>query len=200
MKGQAQSISPFDSDPNKRYSLEEYFDFELKAEHRHEYWNGSIRAMSYTSPEHGEIQTNLSDTLAACLNAKGCKRYSADRMVYVPSCNKVFYPDLVIVCGEQEFFQYKKKMKATINPTAIIEILSNSTEQQDRIDKWMCYRSIPSLQQYVMVQQDVQSIHSYRRKSEREWEYAYADKAEDAVEILECVVRLEAVYAGVNLP
>lgn len=196
MKGQVQAIPPFDETP-QRYTLEEYFELEYVAELRHEYWDGEIRAMSYTSPEHGEIQTNLSDALAACLNAKGCKRYSADRMVYVPECNKVFYPDLVVVCGEQVFHQHKKKMKATLNPTVIIEILSDSTEQQDRIDKWMCYRSIPSLQQYLMVQQDVRSIHSYCRRTEREWDYSYAEKEEDEVDVLGCVLKLEAVYAGV---
>lgn len=183
----------------KRYTLEEYFDFEYKAVHKHEFWNGEIRAMSYTSPEHGEIQTNLSDALATCLKAKGCKKYIADRMILVPECNKVFYPDLVLICEEQQFYQYKKKMKATLNPTVLIEILSDSTEQQDRIDKWNCYRSIPSLQQYVIVEQNKLNIHSYRRKTEREWDYSYADKPEETIAILDCVVKLEEVYAGVVL-
>lgn len=185
--------------PPKRYTLEEYFDLEFKAERKHEFWNGEIRAMSYTSPEHGEIQTNLSDVLAACLRAKECKKYIADRMILVPECNKVFYPDLVIICGEQQFHQYKKKMKATLNPAVLIEILSDSTEQQDRIDKWNCYRSIPSLQQYVIVEQNKLNIHSYRRKMEREWHYSYADKPGDTISILDCVVQVNAVYEGIAL-
>ncbi len=181
----------------KRYSLEEYFDFEYNAPRKHEFWDGQIHAMAYTSPKHGEIQTNLSDALASCLKAKGCKRYIADRMILVPECNKVFYPDLVIVCGEQQFHQHKKKMQATLNPSVIIEILSDSTEQEDRIDKWMCYRTIPSLQQYIMVQQNTPSIHSYRRKSEREWDYSYANKPEESISVLDCVIKVAEVYAGV---
>lgn len=199
MKAQSQVAPAANAKTPKIYTLEEYFDLEYKAEHRHEFWNGEIRAMAYTSPEHGDIQTNLSDALAACLNAKGCKRYTADRMILVPECNKVFYPDLVIICGEQEFYQYKKKMKATVNPAVLIEILSDSTEQKDRIDKWACYRKIPSLQQYVMVHQNTPSIHSYRRKTEREWDYSYADKPEETITILDCVVEIDAVYAGIVL-
>lgn len=84
MQSQAQSV-PTGKKPvaTKTYSLEEYFDFEFSAEGKHEYLNGQIRAMAYTSPAHGEIQTNLMDALAACLKAKACKRYAADRMVYV---------------------------------------------------------------------------------------------------------------------
>ena len=183
----------------KSYSLEEYFDLEYNAARKHEYLDGQIRAMAYTSPAHGEIQTNLMDALAACLKAKSCKRYAADRMVYVRDCNKVFYPDLVIVCGEQEFRSHKGKMKATLNPSVIIEILSDSTEEEDRIDKWGCYRTVPSLQQYIMVQQNAQSIHSYRRKSEREWDYSYANKHEEAISVLDCLVHVSDVYAGVEL-
>ncbi|MDX1941384.1 MAG: Uma2 family endonuclease [Saprospiraceae bacterium] len=196
----ANSKSTANLNAPKRYTLEEYFDFEYKAEYRHEFWNGEIRAMAYTSPEHGEIQTNLSDALAACLRAKECKKYITDRMILVPECNKVFYPDLAIICGEQQFYQYKKKMKATLNPTVLIKILSDSTEQQDRIDKWNCYRSIHSLQEYVIVEQNKLSIHSYRRKTEREWDYSYADKPDETINILDCVVQLNAVYAGITLP
>lgn len=182
----------------KRYTLEEYFDFEYKAERKHEFWDGQIHAISYTSPAHGEIQTNFSDALAACLKGKDCKRYTSDRMILVPECNKVFYPDLVIICGEQQFYSYKKNMKATLNPSVIIEILSDSTEQEGRIDKWMCYRTIASLQQYIMVQQNTMSLHSYRRKNSREWDYAYADKAEETIPVMDCLIKVEAVYAGVT--
>lgn len=183
----------------KRYTLEEYFDFEYKAEHKHEFWNGEIRAMAYTSPEHGRIQTNLMDELAACLKAKGCMRYTSDRMILVPECNKVFYPDITIICEEEVFQVHKKKMKATLNPAVIIEILSDSTEKQDRIDKWTCYRNIIALQQYVMVQQDKRSIHSYRRRTEREWDYSYADKPNETIDILDCSLSIDAVYAGIAL-
>ena len=200
MEGQAQSAPVSKkSSAAKTYTLEEYFDFEYKAEGKHEYLDGRIRAMAYTSPAHGRIQTNFMDELAQCLKAKGCMRYTSDRMVYVPQCNKIFYPDILIVCDTETFRQYKGKMKATLNPSVIIEILSDSTEEEDRIDKWGCYRTIPSLQQYLMVQQNAKSIHSYRRKSEREWDYSYANKPEEAIAVMDCLVQVKEVYAGVEI-
>jgi Uma2 family endonuclease len=194
---QIQKILPEEKSIKKQYTLEEYFDLEYQAEYRNEFWDGNIKAMSYTSPEHGEIQTNISDALADCISIKGCKKYVADRMILIPACNKVFYPDLVIVCGEQEFHQHKKNMKATLNPTVLIEILSPSTEEQDRIDKWMCYRTIPTLQQYLMIHQDCASIHSYHRQTEREWHYTYAQTLAESITIMDCRVALEAIYAGI---
>jgi len=67
------------------------------------------------------------------------------------------------------------------------------------MDKWGCYRTVPALQQYIMVQQNSQSIYSYRRKSEREWDYSYANKPDEAILILECLVQLRDVYAGVEI-
>ncbi len=197
---QIQNVPPEEKILEKKYTLEEYFDLEYQAAFRNEFWDGSIKAMSYTSPEHGEIQSNISDALANCIKAKNCKKYVADRMILILACNKVFYPDLVIVCGEQKFHQHKKNMKATLNPTVLIEILSPSTEEQDRIDKWMCYRTIPTLQQYLMVHQDRASIHSYHRQTEREWHYTYAQTLAESIAVMDCIVTLEAIYAGIIFP
>jgi len=199
-EGQAQS-APVNkkSSAAKTYTLEEYFDFEYKSEGKHEYLDGRIRAMAYTSSAHGRIQTNFMDELAQCLKAKACMRYTSDRMLYVPQCNKIFYPDILIVYDTEHFRQHKGKMKATLNPSAIIEILSDSTEEEDRIDKWGCYRTIPTLQQYLMVQQNAQSIHSYRRKSEREWDYSYANKPEESIAVMDCLVQVKEVYAEVEI-
>jgi|GEM_PF-361825 Uma2 family endonuclease len=176
----------------KKYTLEEYFELEYKAEQKHEFWNGEIRATAYASPEHGKIQTNLMDELVACLKAKGCTRYTSDRMILTPECNKVFYPDITIICGEELFKVHKKKMRVTLNPVVLIEISSDST------DKWQCYRSIPSLQQYLIVAQNTCNIQSYRRKTEREWNYSYANQPEETFMILDCAVSVETVYAGVS--
>jgi Uma2 family endonuclease len=179
-------------------TLEAYFELEWKAETKHEFHNGILRAMAYTSPAHGDIQTNLMDALSVCLSKEGCKRYTSDRMVYVRECNKVFYPDLVIVCGEHQMYDYKAKMKATLNPTVLIEILSDSTENEDKIDKWDCYRKIKSLKQYIMVEQKSHSVHLYNRLDERQWAYTYADEPEDTIEIQDCTITLKDIYKSVE--
>jgi Uma2 family endonuclease len=199
MEAQARSKGNPTNPADKHITLEEYFELEYKAEAKHEYWDGSIRAMSYTSPNHGRLQTNLMDALATCMKSKNCLRYTSDRMVLVPECNKVFYPDILIICDKEQFSLYKKNMKATLNPTVIIEILSDTTEQEDKIDKWMCYRSISSLQQYIMVHQDRISVHSFRRKGSKEWDYTYADETEEEMLVQDCPVRLQDLYEGVDI-
>ncbi len=199
MPTRGQNIPASNPSDEQTYSLEAYFDMEYKAERRHEYLNGQIKAMAYTSPEHGEIQVNLLDALSNCLQSQGCKRFASDRMVYVPGCNKVFYPDIVIVCGEHILHQHKGKMKATLNPSVIVEILSDSTENEDKIDKWDCYRKIASLQQYIMVEQRAQSVHSYHRVDERKWAYSYADEPEESIEIQDCTLTLKDIYKSINI-
>jgi hypothetical protein len=134
MKARAQAAPEKDQQTPSSMTLEAYFDFEYRSTTKHEFWNGQVRAMSYTSPNHGRIQTNIMDELAACMKANGCTRYTSDRMVFIPECNKVFYPDVMIICGAEQFEQYKKNMKATLNPSVIIEILSDTIEQEDKMD------------------------------------------------------------------
>ncbi|MCC7244211.1 MAG: Uma2 family endonuclease [Saprospiraceae bacterium] len=185
-------------DATTQHTLEEYFEFEFNADRKHEYFGGKIQAMAYTSPEHGRIQTNFMDELAACLKSKGCVRYTSDRMLFIEDCNVVFYPDIMIVCGEEEYKQYSKNMKATLNPSVLIEILSDSTEQDDRVSKWPCFKEIKSLKQFVLVNQKKASIESYVRTGEKSWAYTYASSIEEDIEILDCRLHLTDIYAGVE--
>ncbi len=179
-------------------SLEEYFEMEMTAETRHEFWNGEIRAMAYTSEEHGDIVSNLTYLLKTCLKGKDCKVIPSDRMVYIPSCNKVYCPDVAIVCGEREYYDYSKNMKAWLNPTIIIEVLSVSTKNDDRIDKWDCYRRIKSLQQYIMIDQTKFSVEILTREKENSWNNRLYENSDDEIFIGECKVALNEIYEGVE--
>lgn len=183
------------------WTLEQYFDREYKAEVRHEFLNGEIRAMAYTSEIHGKLLTNLIGTLYPCTEKHKCELYGSDRMVYIPFCNKVFYPDLVIVCGEHEFKQYKKNMKATLNPSVLIEISSPTTESEDRIDKWACYKTIPSLKQYLIVSHRKKSVETYNRMAENDnkWINSEAKEDNDIIEIGDCKISLSDIYKNINL-
>ncbi len=176
-------------------SLEEYFEMEMTAETRHEFWNGEIRAMAYTSPEHGLIVTNLVRLLSNCLLESNCDVYGSDRMLFVPSCNRIFYPDLMLVCGKSQYHPYKGKMVATLNPKVIIEVLSDSTKEDDKVGKWDCYKRIPSLEQYVLVAQDRKRIEIFQRtEDEKKWLQQIFDNSEENIIIGECEVLLQAIY------
>ncbi len=194
MTAKAQSIG----DKTTGLALEDYFAFEAQAEGRHEFVGGKIEAMAYTSPEHGQIASNLALLLGSCAKARGCSVFIGDRMLFVPDCNSVFYPDLLILCGEHEFHQSSKNMKATLNPTVVIEILSDSTEYLDKTAKTRCYKKIQSLKQIVFVSQKERHIRILEREGER-WIDTEFYEENDLPRIGDCNVPLEEVYWKVDV-
>lgn len=177
----------------KPVTLADYFAFEAQAEGRNEFVSGKIEAMAYTSEEHATIVHNLDVLLGNCLRHKDCKVYPGDRMLFVPECQNVFYPDLLIVCGEHKFYQATKNMKATLNPSVVIEILSDSTEYLDKTAKTRCYKKIPSLRQIVFVSQKEQHIRILEREGERWIDTEFYEKA-DTPRIGDCDVPLDEAY------
>ncbi|MBV6439908.1 MAG: Uma2 family endonuclease [Haliscomenobacteraceae bacterium CHB4] len=174
-------------------TLDDYFNFEFQAERRHEFMGGEIVAMAYTSEEHATIVHNLDVILGNCLREKDCKVYPGDRMLFVRDCNDVLYPDLLIVCGQHEFYQAAKNMKATLNPSIVIEILSGSTEYLDKTTKTRYYKKIPRLHQIVFVSHREKHIRILERESERWIDVEFYEK-DDVARIGDCEVPLEEVY------
>ncbi len=183
------------------WTLEQYFDREYKAEGKHEFLNGEIRAMAYTSINHGALLTNIFMALGNCAIPKGCKLFGSDRMVYVKDCNNVYYPDLILICEDHETMFYKGKMEATLNPSVLIEITSPSTESEDRIDKRDCYKTIKSLKQYIIVSHRKRAIEIYNRMEEdmNKWINSEVKEEEDFVEIGDCKILLKDIYNKVIL-
>jgi Uma2 family endonuclease len=194
IKAKKQFISPTTS--SKKYSLEEYFEMEYSAETRHEFVNGEIRAMAYTSESHGLIITNIIRIIANCILEKDCKVFAGDRMLYIEKCKKVYYPDVLLLCGEIQSLEYSKKMRATLNPTVLIEVISDSTASVDRVEKMKCYREIASLQQYILVSQDEKNLEIVSRVPEKEdtWETVIRKKDEQKVKIGDCEMLLSEIY------
>jgi Uma2 family endonuclease len=185
----------------QNWTLEQYFDREYKVEGKHEFLDGEIRAMAYTSVVHGELITNLLKQLFKCSGFDRCNIFTSDRMLYAKDYNKIFYPDLQIICEDHKTFNYKGKMEATLNPSVLIEITSPSTESEDRIDKWACYKTIPSLKQYFIVSHRKKAIEAYNRMEEdsNKWINSEAKEDEDFVEIGDCKILLKDIYNKVQL-
>lgn len=184
----------------KQYTLEEYFDFEYASKVRHQFFDGKVVPMTYTSKSHGRIVNNLSRLLSNCLIDTAFEVYAGDRMLYIPACNQVYYPDLIILPEETETFEYKGKMEADLHPTVVMEVLSDSTKEHDRTDKWRCYQMIDSLQQYVLLSQNYAYVESfYRQDHSKKWLYIPAEGMDQSVEIAGCEVKLEDIYRRVKL-
>lgn len=177
----------------KSVTLEEYFEFEYKSERRHEFIGGRIEAMAYTSPEHATVVHNLDVMLGICLREKDCKVYPGDRMLFVRGCGDVFYPDLLIVCGKQEFYQATKNMKATLNPFVVIEILPASSKSF----RTRYYKSIPSLRQIVFVSQKEKHVRILEREGERWIDTEFYEEG-DVPRIGDCDVPLGEIYRKVG--
>ncbi len=181
----------------KKNALEAYFDFEYQAERPHEFIEGKIVAMAYTSEEQGTIVSNLNRLLGNCLLEKDCSVYASDRILLVPGCNGSFYPDVLVVCGEHQFYQVHKNIRATLNPSVIIEVLSNSTEHIDKTHKTRCYKQIPSLRQMLFVAQDEMHVRILEKEGEKWVDTEFYEK-EDVLHIGECRIPLPEVYRRIK--
>ncbi len=186
----------------KRMTIEAYLDFEYEAEIRHEYVNGKLIPMPYTTKNHGRIASNFNTYLNLCFKGATLEVFQESRMLHVPTCKSFYYPDLVIVPIEAETFTHKQKMEADLHPVALVEVASESTEELDKDAKWRCYQQIASLQQYVLVSQTEIFVEVYTRQEEKSslWTYASYSKPEEEVLITQCKIKLSDIYDRVQFP
>src|ERR1044072_9754283 len=130
------------SHPKNYFTPEEYLEMERKADCKNEYFNGEIFAMGGASPRHVLIVTNVVSELRTQLKNRPCTVYSTDLRVRVSATGLYTYPDVIVVCGEPRFADDHRD--TLLNPTLIVEVLSNSTKDYDRGDKFEQYRALES--------------------------------------------------------
>jgi Uma2 family endonuclease len=128
------------------YSEEDYLTTERKAEGKNEYFKGEIFIMGSASKAHNLISGNVPAFLHTRLKSKSCRLYSNDMRLHIPGTTFYTYPDIVVVCGKQEFLD--QKFDTLLNPVFLLEVLSPSTADYDIERKFMRYRSITSLKEY----------------------------------------------------
>ncbi len=158
--------------PHHRYSYDEYLAYERDSDRKHEYEAGEIFAMAGGSPRHSALASRVSAALESA-RAKGCVAFQSDLRVRVLATGKTTYPDASIVCGPIERDPADPSGATITNPTLIVEVLSPSTEEEDRGHKWHHYQLVPSLEEYVLVSQTPR-VERYRRLPQGTWEYVEA--------------------------
>ena len=205
-----QSPQPF-LPPKAWYSPEEYLAFDNAAEGRFEYMDGRITPVGApdmvnvfdptfragASPAHYGLASQLIGLLFSRLTG-GCKAFASDARVNIPITRAYTYPDVVIVCGKPEYLDPDAAIPSLANPTVIIEILSESTADYDRIGKFMRYRSIETLQEYVLIDSRQMAVEVFTRH-EIGWNYTPANEAGDSLVLASVGVRLglAELYAGI---
>lgn len=187
------------SQPTTYLTPEEYLAIERKAESKSEYINGEIVAMTGASRQHNLIVVNIAGELRQQLRGRPCEIYSNDMRVRIPSTRLYTYPDLVVVCGEPQFED--DYLDTLLNPTLIIEVLSESTEGYDRGKKFGFYRTIPSLAEYLLIAQDEQRVEQYAKQPDGRWLLSEYRSTDDVAELasIQCQLALTEVYDKVVL-
>ncbi|HRG47191.1 MAG TPA: Uma2 family endonuclease [Leptospiraceae bacterium] len=180
----------------KLYTEEEYLALERKAEFKSEYFAGEIFMMAGAKERHNLITWNLLSELHSVFKNKPCKAYPSDMRVRVADNGLYTYPDISIVCDKAEFLD--ENTDTLLNPIVLIEVLSESTESNDRGKKFEFYRTIPSLKEYILVSTTHQKIEKYKR-NQNSWILTESEIGKPfPIESIECTLRLEDVYAKVE--
>ncbi len=184
--------------PNSQYySLEEYLAREEVAEEKHEFYRGEIFLMSGGSPRHNRIAVNVLGQLYVQLRGKPCQPYNSDQRIAVKKYPLHTYPDISIICGKLVLDTADKQ--AATNPHTLFEVLSPTTESYNRGRKFEFYRSLPSLQEYILVAQDRPAVDRFVRQESGQWllfDYHGLD-ATIPLPDLGCELRLADIYEGV---
>ena len=192
----------------------EYLERERRAQFKSEYDNGviiplhrgektladgTIVAMAGATKEHVTVNVNLTGELYGQLKGSSCRVYDSDMRTRIPGTSAYRYPDLLVACDAQ--FE-TDVLDVLLNPIVLVEIASPSTMMNDRNRKWNQYRTIQSLQDYVMISPTSVMVEQRHRADDGEhWWIRVLESLEDELSLdsINCRVRLADIYSGINL-
>ena len=158
--------------PQHRFDADAYLAWEAAQGERQEYFQGEVFAMAGGTENHNTVALNAAVALRNHLKGTPCKVFISDIRVQVAAVDAYFYPDVVVRCQPKS--APDGKAISTDAPVLIIEILSDSTATWDRGGKFAAYRQLPSLQEYVLIDPQAQTVELYRRNAAQRFElYAW---------------------------
>ncbi len=176
-------------------SYAEFVALEEKSATRHEWLNGVVYDMAGGTPDHSRLELAVGSALLTQLRGKRCGVYSPNLGIRVLATGLLTYPDASVICGS--LVRDVENKNAVTNPRVIVEVLSDSTEDYDRGDKFLHYKQIPSLAEYVLVSQKEPCIEVWRRDMAGQWDLAEKGMAGQSVTLtsVECTLSVDEVYA-----
>ena len=183
----------------EKISIEEYLKLEDTAVEKHEYYKGEVFAMSGSKVPHNEISGNLYFALRKKLQGKKCKPYNSDQRIHIESNTLFTYPDISIVCGQ--IITLNNDNWNVLNPTVIIEILSPSTKNYDRGEKFKLYRDITTLKEYILADSESIHIEAFRLNANNHWELEEYNSVEEELYIkaIDEKILIGEIYLGVKM-
>lgn len=176
------------------FSFEEYVEISDRSPHRVELWEGVILDMSGGSPRHSAICNNIGRILGNQLRGKPCRVFEANLKVRSIAANRATFADVTVVCGPLELDPADRTRQTVLNPTILIEVLSQSTESDDRGPKLDCYKTIASVKAVLLVAQDEPLIIVHERRADGSWSQASHTSGTVSVPGIACALALGEVY------
>ena len=184
--------------PKTIISEKEYLEDERKSLHKSEYYNGEIFAMARATKTHNKIVASVILAIGEYLKGKNCSFFPSDLRVHNTENSLYTYPDVIVVCGEEKYLD--DEFDTLLNPTVLVEVLSPATEDYDRGTKFKLYRTIPSLQNYLLVSSTEFAAEVYTRQANDEWILNTAQGKSSHIHIsaLNYDLSLSDIYAQVD--
>lgn len=182
----------------KIYTAEEYLALELASETRSEYRNGEIIPMTGGTPAHNEIAINLSAFLKLALRGKPYHLFSTDQRLWIPAVNLYTYPDVMVVPKPLEL-QAGRKDTIT-NPCFVAEVLSKSTQNYDRSEKFAAYRTVPAFKEYLLIDQYRVHVEHYVKTAVNQWIFSEYDDSKITLSfsVFEFQIQIADLYDNIE--
>ena len=180
----------------RQYTLDDYFSLQRGIEVKLEYFNGEIYLMAGGSAGHNRISRNVLKLLDAALAGTADEAFGSDMRVSTPSGLHT-YPDASIVCGPR----IRDAAETISNPIVIVEVLSDSTRNYDRGEKFELYRSIPALRHYLLIEQAFHHVEHRHLETDGSWSHETRESLDQIVHISEAGIDLQVarIYEGVEI-
>lgn len=151
----------------KHYSIEEYLAAEEKAEFKSEYYAGEVYSMAGGTINHNQIIINLCILLGIAFKNRNYRVFAGDVKLHIPAADAFTYPDVLVIKDKPDYWQNRRDI--ICNAQMIVEVLSDGTQDYDRIGKFEIYRSLPDLQDYLLISQDRIHIEHYVKQASGQW-------------------------------
>lgn len=185
--------------PETTYSIEEYFELEAQSIEKLEYYDGKITKMPGASYVHNRVATNVLVALGYALQDSKFEVNNSDTKIHIPSIESFVYPDAVVICEKPLFYQ--NRVDTILNPLLVVEVLSPSTEDYDRGEKFYLYRSLASFKEYVVIHQNHILLSTFYRLNERDWRTSDVANLSESIHLqsVDVKLKLSDIYRGIEI-
>lgn len=163
----------------KKISPEEYLKRERAVEYKSDYYEGEIHERARCKPNHNLITGNVMGELGMQLKKRACFVFPSEMRIKIAAVGFYGYPDVSVVSGKGEF----EDEDNLLNPTVLVEVLSENTEAYDRCKKFKFYQQIPTLREFLFIADDRCLVEQYIRIDNRIWQINYMDRLQDIVKL-----------------